>query len=358
MKVMASDAIEEWSFESLEAEQQIGYVLNASNIQPETADDYVELLEQGLGAEKYAEIYSKGLTNVSYHLLDNLMDTDSDSKVLDIGCGVDAPLYRVLDGELDSFEYTGVDAVSEIIEENREQFPDAEFQDVTVPYEMDEIKGEYDQVVFSLFFDALNKPETALTLLQTDDLLELGGEVTVTLSRSREEEIWFVADTLASMGYHTKLGRYRLDLKEEESESTKYFYVLRTRKDMETDFSQWEKDLERCCDLRRKNLEDLSNEHLEQAAEDLKVMQKQNRFPRLDRHYNTDYLRSSLESTGVEDNEWAMIKLNLLRSRGSISLEHSQENEEVISWIEEILPQVRVENQEEKEGSGVNILQI
>ncbi|MFB6199744.1 MAG: trans-aconitate 2-methyltransferase [Candidatus Nanohaloarchaea archaeon] len=355
---MASEAIEDWSFDSLEAEQQIGYVLNASNIQPETADGYVELLEQGLGAEKYSEIYRKGLTNVSYHLLNNLLDIDSGSRVLDVGCGVDAPLYRVLEEELDNFDYTGVDAVSEIVEENREQFPDAEFLDVTVPYDMDEIEGGYDQVVFSLFFDALNKPETALTLLQTDNLLELGGEVTATLSSSREEEISFIADTLASMGYHTKPGRYRLDLKEGESESTKYFYVLRTRKDMETDFSEWEEDFERCCDLRKKDLEDLSKEYLEKAAEDLKVMQSQNRFPRRDRHYNADYLRSSLESTGVEDTEWAMIKLNLLRSRGSVSLEDSPENEEVISWIEEILPQVRVEKQEEQGNSEVKILQI
>lgn len=354
-------------------------ILKASNITPDNAFGYEEKLRDVFeNLEEYVEIYRNFLGQKSFHLMKNLIEIKQGSKVLDLGCGVNAPLYEAFK-EL-GIDYTGLDTVGEILELNKKSHPNAKFSKATIPYDLDEIKDTYDEVVASLFFDTLNKPEALLTLLKTNKRMKENGKLTVVLSKARKEEAEFVSNSLRAMGYEINAEKYRLKLKENGKEGIGLFYVIESRKDFNADYGEFEKEIAKYCYLKAKKFEQLKGENIKELSRNLKTMEKSNRpnfyivntdrFDNsikaadeligkvagmesvIDKTVENNKVRSSLGN--IQEKSFALhIYDELKHNDGKIMIKsgnktESEENKKIIAWLKTTIPEVSVSTERKK----------
>ncbi len=223
--------------------------------------------------KEYSEIYSKYIAPKHKHLLKELLreiESENGLKVLDLGCGTASPVYQALVELGKSFEYVGVDESKEAIERN-EKSENAKFLQARIPYEIDvgKIGKNYDLIVASYFFDALNPSEIALTLLKAHEMLSGNGKFLILLPKESKDIASFILKTFKRMGYRVKNledYKYRAKFSSGDSKAYETVYIIEVDKSANYEIlAELKENLENAALLERKEFEKLKNKDLKDA---------------------------------------------------------------------------------------------
>jgi trans-aconitate methyltransferase len=105
------------------------------------------------GRSPASVLVPKGRQDLRFGALTRGIERDHFS-LLDYGCGL-ADLKGYLDNRFSNFDYTGVDLVTEFIDDNRHVYPDATFMQVSAP---SDVTRSFDYVAMSGIFNILYVP--------------------------------------------------------------------------------------------------------------------------------------------------------------------------------------------------------
>lgn len=147
--------------------------------------------------EKHAESFDKSRKNNFWQgFLNTLKYIESDSKILDIGCG-NGRYYEFLHQNGINIDYLGVDNIEKFIKIAQENYPKAKFEQKDIFQELEKIEDRYDLVsIFGVTHHIPNKEFRHNWILTTAQLVAPKGSLVVSF--------WNFNITKADQDFKTK----------------------------------------------------------------------------------------------------------------------------------------------------------